>query len=247
MNRNWFFTMFLACLILFTGSSSTYASSDQVDWQVEKIGRFAVPAGWQTADLAQVIATIMKETNAAAKTPAAPAPAPPPDPFALLKNINFQMYQVTMNDGKAYRTAFMAFYQDDKPLSTEGKLYFSQKLSDEQKQKIQTTIDTSVELMKKQLDLSYKQTNVGVTFLDVSRPDYLQINNKQAYGLGARSVISMYGITIPYYLKGYAFDADGFLSVAFLLTTDSERSYWDPLVRNILQSFKPLKPTITIN
>ncbi|SMC35043.1 hypothetical protein [Sporomusa malonica] len=246
MNRNWFLTMFLACLILFTGISSTHAS-DQVDWQVQKIGAFAVPEGWQTADLVQVLATIMKEANATAKTPATPLPVPPVDPFALLKNINYQMYQVTMNDGKAYRTAFMAFYRDDKPLSLEGKLYFSKKLSNEQKQKMETKIDSSVQLMKKQLDLSYKQTNVGVTFLDVSRPDYLQINNKQAYGLSARSVVSMYGITIPYYLKGYAFDADGFLSAAFLLTTDSERSYWDPLVRKIIQSFKPTKPTVTIN
>ncbi|HWR44502.1 hypothetical protein [Sporomusa sp.] len=246
MNKNWFFIMFLACLMLITGTSSTHAS-DHIDWQVQKIGTFAVPEGWQTADMVQVLEMIMKEANTTANKPATPLPVPPVDPFALLKSINYQMYQVTMNDGKAYHTAFLAFYRDDKPMNTGDKMYFSKKLSGEQQQELETKIDSFSQSLKKQLALSYKQTNVGVTFLDVSRPDYLQINDRQAYGLGARMVVSMYGITMPYYLKGYAFEADGFMSAAFLLTTDSERSYWDPMVRKIIRSFKPIKPTVTIN
>ncbi|WP_425060180.1 hypothetical protein SCACP_08490 [Sporomusa carbonis] len=240
MKKNWFLIMSLSCLLLLTGSISAHAANP-VNWQIEKIGAFSVPEGWQTADMLQVLSTIMKEANAKVKKPATPLPVPPADPFALLKNANFQMYQVTMNDGKAYRTAVMAFYRDDKPMNMRDKMYFSKKLSDEERQELETRINSFSQEIKKQLAVSHQQNNAGVTFLEFTRPDYLKVNDRQAYGLGARFVVSMYGLTLPYYVKWYAFDANGFMSAAFLLTTDSERSYWDPLVRKIIRSFEPRK------
>ncbi|MDF2876237.1 MAG: hypothetical protein K0R22_2920 [Sporomusa sp.] len=247
MNKNWLLIIPLTCLLLFTGSTDAHAAKN-VNWQIERIGVFSMPEGWQTTDLLQVFSTVLKEANekTQAKKPAPSLPLPPVDPLASLSKINLQVYQLTSNDGKAYRTAVLLFYRHDKLMTAGEKAYFTQELSDVAREKLETTITTTTNSLKKQL-VSSTELNASVPFLEISRPDYLKINDRPAYGLSARIVLSTYGINMPYYVKGYAFNANGFTSAAFLLTVDSERNFWDPQVRKIIQSFEPAKTAIAIN
>ncbi|QDR82595.1 hypothetical protein [Sporomusa termitida] len=247
MNKSSLLIMTLTCLLLFTGSTTAHAAKT-VSWQIEKIGLYSIPENWQTTDLLFLFAKVITEARekARANKPAPAKPGPPADPLVLLNNINMQLYQITANDGKAYRTAVLLFYRDDKPMSARDKAYFTRELSAAERQSLESTITATTRLIAKELAAGYKQSKTGAAFFEVSRPDYLTINDRPAYGLSARVLLSVYGINIPSYVKGYTFNDNGYIATAVLLTTDSERSYWEPQVRKMFRTFAPAKSAVTI-
>lgn len=232
----------LTCLLLLTGSVTAHAAKT-VNWHIEKIGLYSIPENWQTTNLLFVFSKIITEAQekASADKPAPPKPVPPADPLVLLDKLNLQLYQITANDGKTYRTAVLLFYRDDKPMSARDKAYFTREITAAERQNLEATITATASVVTKELAKAYDQTRAGVPFLEVSRPDYLTINDRPAYGLSARLLMSVYGINMPYYAKGYTFNDNGHLATAVLLTTDSERKYWEPQVRKMLRSFAPAK------
>jgi hypothetical protein len=72
--------------------------------------------------------------------------------------------------------------------------------------------------------------------LELAPVEYLQINDKQAYGEAARVTATFYDLTFPYYIKGYVFNNNNSLATALLLTSDSERFYWESFFRNMIRT-----------
>ncbi len=237
----------LTCLLLLTGSITAHAAKT-AHWHIEKIGLYSIPEDWQTTDLVFAISKMITDardkTNAAKPAPA--KPAAPVDPLVQLNKMNIQLYQITANDGKAYRTAVLLFHRDNKPMSASDKPYFTREMTAAERQQLETTITTATQKATKELFAAYNQSRVGISFFEISAPDYLTINNQPAYGLSARMLMSMYGINMPYYVKGYTFNNNGYMTTAILMTTDSERSYWEPQVRKMIQSFLPVRSAAEI-
>jgi hypothetical protein len=82
-----------------------------------------------------------------------------------------------------------------------------------------------------------KQNGISLTMLELTPVEYFKIGGKQAYGEGIRFVPTVYGITVPLYAKGYVFNAQGSLAFAVLVTSDAERTFWDPVIRKVVRSY----------
>jgi len=221
------------------------AAAEPAVWRVEKIGTFtAAPADWQPANILEALTTLLGRDDAAID-PLGHFPPFQPIPLAgslavLPKNENIQFYQVTMHDGKAYRTALLSFYRSKTPIpDADQQQFFAESLSRKDRKNLEKKTNWFRRELQKEFAAQFELTGIGLSFLELSPLEFLRVNNKQAYSMSARLVVSLHGLNLPQYVRGYAFDANGRLAVAFLATSDSERRYWDPLVKTMIESFAP--------
>jgi hypothetical protein len=238
MQRKMLFLCILLYVVCFTAIKPVYAS-ETVPWKVDKIGTFNVPEAWESADIWEVgkLLNTLSGTKGDLKNEIIPAniPGVKTNPFVQLEEGNIRMFYVTMNSGKAYHTAAVIFYKDDQPLGTIEKEYFGNKVSKEQRAEIESTIKMFYDGFSQALP-NDSQTQLGIRLMELTPVDYPKIGGKQGYAEGIRLVGNFYGIILPFYAKGYVFDNDGYLTAAVLVTSDSERSYWDPLFRKVIRT-----------
>jgi hypothetical protein len=238
MQRKMLFLCILLYVVCFTAIKPVYAS-ETVPWKVDKVGTFDVPAAWETADIWEVgkLLNTLSGAKGDLKNEIIPAniPGVKTNPFVQLEEGNVRLFYVTMNDGKAYHTAALIFYKDDQPMGANEQKYFGNKVSKEQRKEIESTIKLLHDGFAPALP-NDSETNLGIRLLELTPVDYLKIGEKQGYAEGIRLVGNFHGIILPFYAKGYVFDTHGYLTAAVLVTSDSERGYWDPLFRKVIRS-----------
>ena len=234
-----YLTAGLLVIVLLTGTVQTFAASGRnIPWTVEKVGTFDVPQELQVVELSEVLGMMnkdlatMKAGRAALTNPAVNLS----QLVALKKQLNMNLYHLTINNGKAYYTASLFLYRDQKPMDDSERQFFGAKATPEQREQIEKLLSDTKDMASEAVN-EVKMNNSGIAMLELAPVEYFMLDGKQAYGEGVRIVGSVYGVSLPMYAKSYVFDAQGNLAVAVLLSSDAERSFWEPVMRRIVRSY----------
>jgi hypothetical protein len=133
MKRKSLCSVIIVLLLVLTTFSPVYAA-ETVPWKIEKIGTFDVPQALEKADIWEVgkmiqallpPQTTLKQENLSTMLPNGKAA----NPFESLQKGNLRLYQLTINDKKAYHTAVVIFFTDEQHISTKKSLRHSVKRS----------------------------------------------------------------------------------------------------------------------
>lgn len=234
MTRIWkSLVIFSVVFILLSGSAATQAS--EKDWLVPILGKLRVPQEFMAAefpDLKQVLDAQKDKLDADGKLP-----IPNAKEKLNPERVDFAAYQLTMNDGQAYHLAWLVVVRDQEKLDKEMAVYFDKPLNIEQRV---TAIMTQDELSRNLDKMQYSDpSGFGVKLLGFDPFDFNSISGKQAYAGGARILINYKEFLFPLYMRGWIFNTGGHAAVALLVTTDSERMYWTPVLNSALLTLQP--------
>jgi len=206
------------------------AGGERVPWPVENVGTFYVPAEWK-AEKVDFNKTMMDGPKPEDVLKAVPVGAP----REKLSSLNFQVYQVTLNDGAAYHLAWVIFCSDTNKMTPEEREIFLQDITEEQKVRIRRLVS---DLNRDSTLKSFTDPKSNITFrlLELTPVEFVKMNRKQAFAAGGRMLITVDKLVFPLYSKGYVFDTRGRMACAFLVTLDGERAFWDPVLRRVMLS-----------
>ncbi len=160
---------------------------------------------------------------------------------------NLRIYQLAMDDGENYRTAFLFALVDTEKMDKFAVGYLGEPLSEEKKQEIlskqaEFRAEATVLLQKGKAfwnDLKAKKAmrtlhmdNVGklggVNLLGFELKDveFSVVRGKQAYNGSYRVFIDWNGIFFINYGKGYLLNYDEKMAGIAFFTMDSDREFW---------------------
>lgn len=231
--------MLLALLYAALTASLTFAAplDGQKDWQIPSIGTFSVPQEFKAAefpDLKKLIDQQKDKLDAQAKLP-----IPETDEKLRPEQFDFSVYQLTMNDGQAYHLAWLMVVRDRNVLDEKMAAYFDRSPSIEQKVAsimLQDNLGQNLDKMQ----YNDAKSGIGFKVLEFDPFDFFRVAGKQAYAGGLRFIVNYQDFLFPFYLKGYAFSVQNHAAAVILVTTDSERAFWLPVVNNIVLSLRPV-------
>ncbi|HBS60074.1 MAG TPA: hypothetical protein DEA44_12490 [Firmicutes bacterium] len=221
----------MAGVLLWLGTVQVLAAGgERVPWPVENVGTFYVPAEWQ-AEKIDFNKPVMEGPKAEDVLKAVPVGAP----RDKLESLNFQAYQVTLNDGAAYHLAWLIFCADTKKMTAGEREIFLQDITEEQKTRVRRLV---ADLNRNSTLQSFTDPKSKTTFrlLEVTPVEFVKMNKKQAFAVGGRVLITADKLAFPLYGKGYVFDTRGRMAGAFLVTLDGERAFWEPVLRRVMLS-----------
>lgn len=164
-----------------------------------------------------------------------------------IKKSAFSLYQLALEDGDSYKTAWVVAFSDSKQLKEEEIVYFND-LTQERKDEIlarQAMIKEELQLtigknQPAKIDFSeirkvYFYQSMSKRYIEVlnfSWPDveFPIIAGKQAFTSEGRLAANFYGFFAAGYAKGYVLSVDdkGF-ALAFLCM-DSEKEFWQEIM-----------------
>jgi hypothetical protein len=220
-------------LVLFSGSAG--AQAGEKDWQVPVLGKLRVPQDFiavEFPDLKQVLDEQKARLEANGKLP-----IPNAKEKLNPERVDFAAYQLTMNDGQAYHLAWLVVIRDREPLDQNMAAYFDKPLNIEQRV---AAIMTQDELSRNLDKMQYSDpSGFGVKVLGFDQFDFNNISGKQAYAGGARLLFNYKEFLFPVYMRGWIFNNGGHAAAALLVSTDSERAFWMPVLNSALLTLQP--------
>ena len=221
----------VAGVLWWLGTTQVLAAvSERVPWPVENVGTFYVPAAWQ-AEKIDFNKMMTEGPSPEDILQAVPAVAS----RDKLNTLNFQVYQVTLNDGAAYHLAWLIFSVDTKKMTPEERKIFLQDITEEQKAHIRRLAsDLNGDSTLK--SFTDPKSNTTFRLVELSPVEFVKMNKKQAFAAGGRMMITADKLVFPLYGKGYLFDTRGRMACALLVTLDGERTFWEPVLHRVMLS-----------
>ena len=172
-----------------------------------------------------------------------------------MKKSSFSWYQLAINDGNDYRTAWVIIFSDAKKLKEKEKSYFKD-LTEEKKKEILNTQAIAKEEVERavkekqpaKLDLSKIRKIIfsksrwenDIEILTFSWPDveFPIIEGKQAFSNEMRVAGNFYGFFLSAYAKGYALEIDDKACFVAFVCMDSEKDFWTKIMDRAVRTIK---------
>jgi|GEM_PF-6296262 len=238
MSARQVFTAMLLCMALLIGPGQAMGASNlSGSWTVNKIGSFKVPQEWQAVELSEVVELMQNDMEMMKVGQAALAITPEKtNPLTTLKATHMSIYHLTMHDSQAYHTASLVFFKDQQSIGDSELRFFGTPITPEERERVETMIKKVSDMAVQKIG-EVQSNRIGFTKLEMAPLEFIEIGGKQGYSEGVRIIATIYGITCPLYAHGYVFDAKGSLATAVLVTSDAERTFWDPIIRKVVKSY----------
>lgn len=236
----WLTFVFL-CLFLVTSADTCWADdmSNEKDWVVPVLGVFKVPKGFMAAEFSDLTKRLDSQKDKfQAKAPVLPIPQKQGKPVSAKPDV--AAYQLTMDDGQAYHLAWLVAVRDTVPLDPAAAEYFNKPLNIQQKVSAVLAHDSIIQTLDK-MQYTDPATGAGVKLLELDPLAFQTLNGLQTYGCGARFLITYQNFIFPFYAKGYIFSVNNQSAAIFLITTDSERAFWSPVLQEVFPTLRPGK------
>lgn len=232
----------MLCLLVSVSNCEAASISGERNWQIPFLGVFRVPAAFQIAEIPDLQTIVDAQTAGLAavnKVPAAGLPLAGVKAKPQSVRMDIAAYQLTMNDGQSYRQAWLVAVRDRMALEAEALYYFDRPLNVEQRVSaimMQDKWNQHLEMLQYQDE----KTGFGIRIVGFDQLDLGNISGKQAYAAGVRFLINYQEFMIPLYARGWIFNAGGNGGAVLLLTTDSERSFWTPILNSMMSTLQLL-------
>lgn len=229
---------------LLNGGNNCVAASinGELDWQVPILGVFRVPASFQATEVPDIQKIVDSQTvGLAAENNLPSTDLPLADAKDKLKSAQMDIaaYQLTMNDGQSYHLAWLIAVRDRIALDEATLCYFDRPLNIEQRAAaimMQDKWNQNIDAMQYQ----DPRIGFGIKVVGLDQIDLGNISGKQAYAAGARFIVSYQEFILPIYIRCWIFNVGGNGGAMLLLTTDSERSFWTPILNSMMSTLRPL-------
>lgn len=238
MNRTVIRLILFTTLFLFAAGG--IAAADGVkEWQVPTLGIFRVPQEFMAAEFPDLKKMIDSQKDKLGSQLDSQAELPIPEAKEKLNpdRIEFSIYQLTMNDGQAYHLAWLVAMRDKQPLDEKTAVYFDKALNIEQRAAAIMMQDTLAQNLD-QMQYNDPKTGFGIKVLEFDSFDFIRISGKQGYAGGLRFLMNYQDFVFPMYMRGYVFSAQRHAAAILLITTDSERTFWTPVLNSIIPSLR---------
>ncbi|MDF2500041.1 MAG: hypothetical protein K0Q77_755 [Anaerosporomusa subterranea] len=240
MTRIWAKLILLTLVLsLLTNICFAASLSGEKNWQVPILGIFRAPQEFMAAEFPDVKKNIDSQKvklDSKLELPMANA-----EDKLKPDRVDFTAYQLTMNDGQAYHLAWLVAVRDRVALDPQTLAYFDNPLNIEQRvaavmmqDKLHQNLDT--------MQYTDPTTGMGLKVLDFDQFDLGNISGKQAYAGGVRFLINYQDFLFPLYARCWIFNAGGYGTAVLLVTTDSERAFWTPVLNSMMSTLRPLPP-----
>lgn len=219
------------------------AAPGDSNWNVPFVGRLNGPDGFKAIDfenwLRELQASLPKDKAKKSEEAAVEIAK-----NALVMPEQFRFYQLQVNDGKVYRTAFAIVLRDGKGLVPELSTYFADTLPAEQTKQL-TAINDKINFGIKIMQNYSVQTGfMNIRVLDIKPLERLKETSEVIYNLRGRIILDIHGMIYPLFTKGYVLERGGKGIIIVILTTDSEGPFWEKLTDEMM---KTMVRTITFS
>ena len=257
--------LLLAVFVVFANIPQVYAAFEWPvsEWKIPFIGRMKTPEGFSAIEVKDFRNYIDQEKQKLtdpkkAKTdkskpgvgnkplPEVPAGTPailkealPKDSEAAAKRFqksDFSMYHLSMDDGEAIHTAWFLVARDGENMPPNADV-FTADLTPEQAQKLDEAKKWMDENIHK-AQYTDEKTKVSMKLLQMLPVQALQSDKGKIWTTACRAMITVEEMPFAFFARVYAMSIDNKLTVGILAGFDSERPFWDPVVRNMLLSLQ---------
>lgn len=232
----------LMTLMFMIGPAYAAAPIDS-NWNVPFVGQLTGPDGFKAIDfenwLKELQASLPKDKAQKSEEAAT----------QIAKNASvmpeqFRFYQLQVNDGKVFHTAFAMVLRDSKGMVPELSTYFADTLPAEQTKQLSAMNDRINLGIKIMQNFSVQTGVLNIRVLDVKPLERLKDTGEVIYSLRGRVILDMHGMIYPLFTKGYVLARGGKGVLFVVLTADSEGPFWEKLTDEMM---KTMVRTITFS
>lgn len=232
----------LCCLFMVSVLTSTGYAQQQSDnhWDIPFLGQMTGTEGFQAIDMESWIKTLEEmigknnKDNKDKVLQEGRKKSTPVKPFEMPPGI--KIYQLQVNDGKAYHIAAAIALKDDKGSVPGISRYFSEMLEpDEAKiiaewnEKIRSGIATA------QAEIG-KSNLANLQVLALKPLERMSGTNEVVYSIGGRVIFSMNGAVMPLYAKMHILERNDKAVVIMVITPDADGRFWEKTTDQLLRS-----------
>lgn len=212
------FLVTMVCVLVISGS----VMAAPTKWQIPLLGTVSVPAGFNATEISSLndkntIGVNNKLSGAFSN---------------LSKQTQGNFYYLTMDDGNAYHMAILAVMREVVPIASNPSSWYFYP-NDNQRQMLQTEFNKFVE--QPEFTVS---PEMSIKLLGLDTFELGKIGGKESISCGARFLLKQDKFFVPVYVNGWMFNAKNHGAAVVLITTDSDRQFWNPVMGNILNSLK---------
>lgn len=199
------------------------------DWSVPMFGVFKVPQEFQAAEVKGLKELVQQQKDNVRLKLDVSAKG---DAF---DRVDIAVYQLTMNDGQAYRQAWLLAVRDRQVTAQIGDLLTGP--NPEEKIRAILLQDSMIRSLEK---ISYidPKTGIGFKVLELSPLEFTSPGGTPVLAGGIRALVKNGDFLFPFFAKGYVFAVDKHLAGLFCITYDSERQYWNEVMGSIVDSME---------
>jgi len=233
------------CLALLTISAGYAQGITLKEWAVPNFGVFKVPQDLNLASIMDLLKSL--ETEHQSKVPQDKLEALGKDRKDFLNQIDFGIYQLTLEEGAAFYQSGVVLVKEKQPSSytrqfLDGSTNITQKIS----------IIKFHDMMVRELDkliadlekIANKESKVTLSIKMLERPplQFTEVGGKLAAATSLRMLLKYGDFMYPFYGKIYFFTVDGCLAAMLMVTSDSERLYWEPKLDTVIKTLESKQP-----
>ncbi|MBP2653491.1 MAG: hypothetical protein H6Q73_1060 [Firmicutes bacterium] len=208
-----------------------YASTQKRDWIVPNFGVFEVPDKFYAKDLSDFGKLLTDQRKIITEgTDCIKAQMP------LAGDPDISIYQITINDRQVYHQAWVAIVKDKRPSASVDTF---RSILDNIVNR--TSLIEGHNALIRDIDkLRYndENTGIGIKVLELLPVEFPIVNGTKAVGGSARVLVNIKGLVFPLYVKGYLFIAGECFAGVGLMTTDSDREFWNQVMSEMIGSLK---------
>jgi hypothetical protein len=212
-------------------------SGETRDWKVPVLGVLTVPQEMTTANLEDVLKQLMSQLEPTQKDKGAGTnPNIKLYPPATVNNLDFAIYQLTINDGQAYHQAWFFVGIEKKPSIGLPGLFGAKDSVERNKQTLLLQDKLTRDLEK----LQFKDAKTGFAFKIIDTPDLklIDLEESTAMQVTGRGLVSYGDFMLPFAAKAFLFSIDSKFSMVLIVTSDSERLFWESIANDMFTSLQ---------
>ena len=241
-------------LLLPSLAAGAIPDETRATWNVPFLGELKVPEGFAAVEVKDFRQFVDQEKMQSSNRNQAKAGIeqlakfPPGTPVLLqeaipqskdsaeerLRQSDFALYHLTLNDGKAIHTAWFLAARDAGNLSENVDL-FTKALTPEQSQKLdelKSWIDANID----KAEYKDPKGKVDLKLIEVLPIQPISAGAGQMWTSGARCLITVDDLPFAFFGKVYLLNLGGHLAGGVLAGFDGERPFWDPVLDESLAS-----------
>ena len=257
--------LLLTLVMVMTNIPSAWAAFEWPvsEWNVPFVGTMKTPDGFSAVEVKDFRLFIEQEKKdllnpkktAATKPKAAkpdtpfpelPAGLPPiltetvpTDPDALTKRFlksDFALYHLSMDDGEAIHSAWFLIARDGDEIPANVNI-FTADVAPEQLAKLDEVkkwVDDNIH----KAQYTDEKNKVSLKMLQMLPIQAYNRETGKMWTTAGRAMITVEGMPFAFFTRVFALSIDNHLTVGILGGFDGERSFWDPVVRDLLLGLK---------
>ena len=222
-------------------AAGTSAADGTYPWKIPSLGVLKAPVGLEAAEIKEVREALKPEkpgtpgkTQIKGKVSVEKIldPAHPEAAVEMAAQLEMDGYQLTMKDDSGYHLAWFLAMRDR---NDEGELNLFFKRSLEAEQLLQ--LDMYRQLLSnspENYNYTDPKTRTGIKFLEIYPLEDRALEDGRTYTLAARMMVEAENLKFPVFVRLQVYNLGRQLAGAILVTTDSDREFWDKIFRQLM-------------